>query len=150
MSQVSKVKLDKYLENELYRQFWHYLGKINTSYKSSQFYSDFYTQTEKIIFAKRFMAMILIERGKTVSDIRNAIHLSNSTITSVSFLTKNASSETKQILKQISKDKNLESVFDKVEEILDKLPPKIYSNWSNEYQERRKRDFNRQDRKSLR
>lgn len=150
MSQVSKVKLDKYLEGEMYTQFWHYLGKINNSYKSSKFYSDFYTETEKIIFAKRFMAMILIERGKTVSEIRNSIHLSNSTITSISFLVKNASLETKQILKQISRDKSLESAFDKIEEVLDKLPPRIYTNWSDENKEKRKRDFERQDRKALR
>ena len=147
---ISKIKLDKFLEGEIYNQFWYYLGKINNSNKSASFYTDFFTETEKLIFAKRFIALILIDRGKTVSEIRNAIHLSNSTITSISFLIKNASPETKKILNGISREKNLEKLFDKIEEILDKLPPKIYTNWSEEYKNRRKRIFERQDRQTLR
>ena len=150
MSQVSKKKLDKYLEAELYNQFWYYLGKINTSYKSSQFYSDFFTKTEKTIFAKRFMAMILLSRGKTVDAIHETLHISRSTIFSISYLMKSSNPETQSIFKNISNEKNLEAIFDKIDEILDKLPLKPYTNWSRENFERRSKNFDRQDRKILR
>lgn len=148
--QISKNKLDKGLENEMFRQFWYYLGKINNSQKSFEFFSDFLSEIERTVFAKRFLTAILITRGKNSLEIKNAIHVSNSTISSVSSWIKHARPETQKILKSISTDKNIENISDKIDDLLDKLPPKIYSNWKEKYEERNKRSYQRLTRRKLR
>lgn len=150
MSQVSKVKLDKELEHELYKQFWYSLAKINNSAKSSDFFSDMLTDTEKLMLAKRFAAAILIIRGKSPTEIRSAIRLAYSTIGSISSWVKNAKPATKNILEGLSKEKNLDSVFDKIDEILEAIPPRRHSDWEKEYKERRAESKKRSARKDLR
>lgn len=150
MPQVSKRKLDKDLENEIFKQFWNSLGKINDSGKSAEFFSDLLTETEKVMLAKRFSAAVLITRGKSATEIKDSIHLAYSTINSVSAWTKNAKPKTKEILNKISIDKNWETVFDKIDAILDKLPPKPRTDWTQEFKDRNKRANERFARKSLR
>lgn len=148
--QISKNKLDKNLEIEMFNQFWYYLGKINNSHKSFDFFSDFFTNTEKIAFAKRFFTAILLTRGKTFYEIRNALHISSSTVLGVSSWIKNAKPETQKILKAISIEKNIENMSDKIDELLDKLPPKVYTNWSNELKMKNERISNRTIKQILR
>ena len=50
MPQISKKKLDNNFQEEIYSQFWIALSKLNNSNDVSQFYSDFLTETEKIMF----------------------------------------------------------------------------------------------------
>lgn len=150
MSQVSKKKLDKDLEKEMFNQFWYYLGKINNAQKSSDFFSDFFTETEKVVFAKRFMIAILLYRGKNSVEIKNTLHVSNSNIQSVSSWLKYSKPETQKIINNISNEKNIEKVLDKIDDIFDHLPPKIFTNWSNEYNKRNTRINERFTRKSLR
>lgn len=147
---VSKVKLDKDFEQELFSQFWYYIGKINNYQKTSDFFSDFFTDSEKIAYAKRFFIAVLITRERSFVEIGNALHVSSSTILGVSSWIKNAKPETQKILKSISLDKNIENMSDKIDEFLDKLPPRIYTNWKDEFKERRNRQNNRLVKESLR
>jgi len=150
MSQVSKVKLDKELESELYKQFWYSLGKINNSQKSADFFSDILTDTERLMLAKRFAAAILIIRGKSPTEIRSTIRLAYSTIGSISSWIKNAKPATKNILESLSKEKNLDSIFDKIDEILEVIPPRRHSDWKEEYTKRNVERNKRFARKDLR
>lgn len=150
MSRVSKIKLDKELESELYSQFWYSLGKINNQLKSSDFFSDLLSESEKLMLAKRFAVAILLSRGKNTTEIHDSLHVSYTTISTVSSWTKNAKSQTVKLLRQISNEKGWEVLFDRVDEILDKIPPKRGSDWKEEYKEKRKRTSQRYARKSLR
>ena len=150
MTQVSKYKLDKYLEIELSKQFWYYLGAINNHQKSFEFFSDFLTNTEKIMFIKRFAVAILVVRDKPAIDIKRSLHVSNSTICSVSAWLKNAKPETQKLLQKISKEKNWEMAFDKIDEILDNIPPRRGTDWKEAYAEKRERLDERLTRKQLR
>lgn len=150
MPQISKIKLDKELELELFNQFWNSIGKINTYQKSTDSFSDILTPTEKIMIAKRFAAAILIKHGQSFTDIRNSIHLSYSAIGRISSWVNNARPETNKLLDSISKEKSLDSIFDKVDEILDKIPPRRGSDWKEEYAKRRIETRERYARKALR
>ncbi len=150
MARVSKVIIDKNLEKEIFSQFWNSLAKINDSGKTSEFFSDLLSETEKLMLAKRFTTAILIVRGRSATEIRNAIHLSYSTIGTVAAWVKNGKPTTKGILNKISTEKNWESVLDKIDEILDKIPPRRHSDWKKEYAMKRERTNQRLTRKSLR
>ena len=150
MPRVSRIKLDSNLESQIRGQFWNFLGKVSSTKTSSEFFSDFLTTSEKIMLSKRFATSILLTRGKSPTEIQNSIHVTFSTIGSVSAWLRNANPETQKMLLNISKEKSWEVVFDKVDEILDKIPPRRGSDWNEEYKKKRERINLRSIRKSLR
>jgi len=150
MARVSKIKIDKDLESEMFTQFWNSLTKINNSTKTSEFFSDLLSETEKLMLAKRFTTAVLISRGKTATEIHKSIHISYTTITSVSSWVKNAKNETGKLLTKISKEKNWEDLSDKIDELLDTIPPRRHSDWKEEYKKKNERTNQRLIRKSLR
>ena len=150
MSQISKKRLDKDVESEMFNQFWASLSKIDTPSTASEFFSDLLTKTEKYVLAKRFTCAILLVRGRSASEINKSIHFTYSTIGSVASWVKNARPQTKRILEKISKEKEWEKVFDRVDSLLDKLPPKYGSGWSRVGKEKYKRALQRSARSNLR
>ncbi len=150
MPQVSKKRLDKNIESKMFKRFWNSLGQINDSQKSAEFFSDLLTQTEKTMLAKRFTAAVLLIRGRSATEIKNSIYLSYSTIGSVSSWVKNAQPKTHELLVKISNEKNWESILDKIEALLDNLPPKHGTDWSLAGKEKYRRSRERSSRKSLR
>ena len=150
MSRVSKIHLDKDLESELYSQFWYSLGKINEKAKASDFFSDLLSDSEKLMLAKRFAVAVLLSRGRNTTEIHDAIHVSYTTISSVASWSKNAKSHTAKLFVQISKEKNWDAFFDKIDELLDKIHPMPGTNWTEEYEAKRKRAAKRYAAKLLR
>lgn len=150
MVQISKKILDKELESELFKQLWHSLGRINSSTRASDFYSDLLSYTERLMLAKRIATAILITRGKNMTEIRGSLNVSFSTVTNVNSWVKNAKPETKKLLENISKEKGWKLVFDKIDELLGNIPPRRHSDWSEEYRIRRTESKERSARKSLR
>lgn len=150
MARVSRIKIDRELESEIFNQFWSSLARINDSGKTSDFFSDLLSETEKLMLAKRFTAAILIVRGRPATDIRNSIHLSYSAIGSVAAWVKNGKPATKNILTKIASEKNWEAVLDTIDGILDKIPPRRHSDWKEEYKKKRQRTNQRLNRKHLR
>ncbi len=148
--QISKKFLDKELESELFNQLWFSLGKINASTKASDFYTDLLSQTERLMLAKRIATAILITRGQNMTKIRASLNVSFTTVTNVSSWVKNARPETKRLLENISKEKSWEALFDKIDEILDKIPPRRHSDWKEEFKQKRANSRKRLARKSLR
>lgn len=150
MSRVSRFKIDSDLENAIINQFWNFLGNIHASKISEEFFSDFLTASEKVMLSKRFATLVLLVRKKTPIEIRNSIHVTFSTIGSVSSWLKNAKPETRKLLLKISNEKKWESVFDIIENILDKPRPRRHSDWKEEYKKKQGRLNERLTRKSLR
>ncbi|BCX15032.1 MAG: hypothetical protein KatS3mg088_715 [Patescibacteria group bacterium] len=148
MPKLSSKKIDRQLEKEILNQFWVSIAKINTVDGASQFFSDILTETEKKMISKRLAAAILLAREKSATDIKNSLNLTYSTIGTIAAWVKNAKKETRRILLQFSKEKNWEAIVDKIEEILDKLPPRYGTNWSLVEKERYQRKIKRA-RKSL-
>jgi uncharacterized protein YerC len=150
MAQISKKKLDKNVEIEMFNQFWNSLSNIDSPSSASEFYSDLLTKTEKYILAKRLACAVLLIRNHSASEINKSIHITYSTIGSVASWVKNARPKTQKILKQISKNQNWVKITDQIDAVLDKLPPRYGSNWSEEGKEKHKRNLLRSARSTLR
>lgn len=148
--QISKKRLDKDIELEMFRQFWNSLSRISDPELASQFFSDLLTDTEKIMLAKRFTASILLIRGRSATDIKNTIHITYSTVGSVASWVKNAKPKTKKILLSLSGEKEWERIIDKIESVLDKLPPMYGTDWSQSGKEKWLQIKKRAAKKSLR
>jgi hypothetical protein len=102
------------------------------------------------MLSKRFATLILLSRNKSPTEIQDSIHVTFSTIGSVSAWLKNTKPATQKLLQKISAEKNWEKVFDKIDELLDKIPPRRGSDWKEEYAKKRERTNQRLTRKSLR
>lgn len=143
MSQLSKKKLDKFVEQEMFVEFWNILSTIKNSKEASEFFTDLLTDTEKYMLAKRIMCAVLLVRGHYPSEINKTLHITYSTIGSVASWVKNAKPKTQKVLKEISNQKDLEERLDKIDNFLDNLPPRYGTNWSTagkeKYQNSRKR-----------
>lgn len=150
MPKLSSKRIDKELENEILNQFFLSIAKINTVDGASQFFSDILTETEKKMISKRLAAAILLIREKSATDIKNSLNLTYSTIGTIAAWVKNAKKETRKILLQFSKEKDWEAILDKIEKILDKLPPRYATNWSETGKEKYKRRIKRARRSLLR
>jgi uncharacterized protein YerC len=149
MPRVSKAKLNHEIEQAMFKQFWSSVAKINDVSKASEFFSDLLTETEEKMLSKRLAAAILLVRGKTATDIKNSIHLTYTTIGSVASWVKNAKPKTKEILLSFSKEKDWEEIVDKIESILDKLPPRHGTSWSESGKRKSQRAKKRSNKKTL-
>ncbi len=150
MPRISKFKLDKDIQRAILKQFWSSIAMIQNESYASAFFSDLLTSTEEMMLAKRLAAAILIVRGKSATQIKDSIHLSYTTIGSVASWVKNAKPQTQKILLNFSKQKDWEEILDKIEAMLDKLPPRYGTNWHEAGKAKWERLKKRSTRASLR
>lgn len=136
MTRVSKYKVDKLVEQEMFQQFWKSLTKLKTVDEVASFLSDFLTETEEIMLAKRFAVAVLLIRGKRPIDIVAALHVSYALTGSVASWVKNAKPHTRQVLQRIMEEQELQALLDRVEGVLEALPPRYGSNWTMAAKER--------------
>lgn len=129
MTQVSRHQLQQEMEKLIYGEFCQFTSLISRSVGFQEFFNDFLTPTEKIMFSKRFMIMVLLMRGRKIEDIKDTLFVSNSAVMSVSSWLKNASPATKKTLSLLDLKKDWQKFFDQIESFLDKLPPGKYRNW---------------------
>lgn len=150
MPRVSKYLLNKQIQQEMFQKFWYSVSQLKNAEEVASFFTDLLTETEEIMLSKRFLIAVLILKGKRPVDIARNLHVSYSTIGSVYSWVKNAKPRTKAILDKIIKGQNWEELFDRFEELLDKLPPAYRTDWSKAGKDKWDRKMQRASRRSLR
>jgi uncharacterized protein YerC len=150
MTQVSKYPLDKTIEKEIFQKFQQSISVLRDANSVAAFFSDFFTDTERIMFAKRLTVAVLLMRGKKAKEIKSVLNVSNSTTGTVTAWLKNANPKTRAILEHVIKKSDWESLIDTFEGFLDSLPPRYGTNWSRVGRERRERRMERLSRQSVR
>lgn len=150
MTHVSRYPLDKTVEQEIFKKFWHSISGLRDSETVSIFFSDFLTQSETIMLAKRFTIAVLLIRGKRPKDIKNILHVSDSSTTTVAAWLKNAKPQTVKTLERIIRESRWEEFIDKLDAFLDELPPRYGTDWTRVGKERFQRKMERRSRASVR
>jgi uncharacterized protein YerC len=150
MPQVSKYRLDKDLETQMFQKFWVSVARLQDASMVSSFFSDLLSDTEAVMLAKRFTIAILLLRGKRPVEIKSILHVTYSTIGSVSSWVKNAKPKTRLLLEQIIKEGKWESFLDSIDGMLEKLPPRYNSDWVAAGKAKWKKKRERQARQSIR
>lgn len=77
MPHISKKELDKEYSAHLYKDLLKIFEKTNSNKKVA---SQFFTKTEKIMFAKRLGAILMLSKGFSVYSVSDSLHMSPSTI----------------------------------------------------------------------
>jgi uncharacterized protein YerC len=150
MVRVSKYPLDQDTETEMYRKFWRSISVLRDPDDVSSFFSDFLSDAERIMLAKRFSIAVLILHGRMLKDIKDTLHVSNSAIGSVASWLKNAKPRTLQSLKRVIKEGDWDGFIDRIEALLDELPPRYGTDWHKTGKAKFQRKLERTSRQSLR
>jgi uncharacterized protein YerC len=129
MPQISRYPLDKNFEKLLFEQFWALVAEVDTSKLAASVFSDLFTTTEQVMFAKRLAVAVLLVRGKSPTEIRSSLKVSFTTIGSVASWTQNVDNPTRKVLERMAKQKRWGEILDKIEEWIDSLPPVIKTSW---------------------
>lgn len=150
MPQVSKYRLDKTVQDEMFQRFWSSIANLQSSQAVSEFFSDLLTDTEEIMLAKRLTAAVLFLRGKRPIDIARALHVSFSLVGRVSTWVDRAKPSTRWELERMTKEVKWLTFLDRIDEILDRLPPRYGTDWSKAGKAKWQRKMERNARQSIR
>lgn len=80
MTQVSKYKIDKDVYTEIFETFIQTIVNIKSKGQALNFFDNFLTPTEKIMFSKRLAIGILLSQGLTYREIVPILKISTTTI----------------------------------------------------------------------
>lgn len=150
MTRISKYRLDKDLEREMFTLFWGALSKLRTSHAVSAFFSDLLSDTEEVMLAKRFTVALLLLRGQKPVEIVNILHVSFSMIRGVDEWLSRAHPATSELLDRIRASQDITAFLDKLEALMDSLPPQWGTDWKAAGKAKWQRLGERASRKALR
>jgi len=89
--QLSKAKLNKQTEKEMFDIFYQTFGDIKGKNEAKMFLNDFLSKMERIKLAKRLLTALCLEKGKSYDYIKQTVKVSSATIASVDkLMTKNS------------------------------------------------------------
>lgn len=89
MSQVSKKQIRNEIEAKVFDSFWTVVAKLTKKEEVGVFFSDFFSKTERINFAKRVSIAVLLSKGYEYRAIRDILKVSTATILKVSLKMEN-------------------------------------------------------------
>lgn len=106
MSQVSKYPIQKEVYNEIFDTFLQTIANLNTKQQVLEFFNEFLTPTEKIMFSKRLAAGLLIAEGYDYREISSLLKTSFGTISTFSSFYKYGKGY-KKVIDNIKTDKEI-------------------------------------------
>ncbi|MCX6705056.1 MAG: Trp family transcriptional regulator [Candidatus Woesebacteria bacterium] len=106
MSQVSKYPIQKDVYDEIFDTFLQTIASLNTKREVLEFFNEFLTPTEKIMFSKRLAAGLLISEGYDYKEISNLLKTSSATISTFSSFYKYGEGY-KKVVDKIKTDKEI-------------------------------------------
>jgi uncharacterized protein YerC len=106
MTQVSKHPLEKEVYSEIFNTFVQTIANLNTKGEVASFFEEFLTPTEKIMFAKRLAAGLLVAEGYDYKQIQNLLKTSTTTVSTFSAFYKYGKGY-KKVIDKIKNDKEV-------------------------------------------
>src|SRR3989344_3968210 len=80
MTQISKRQLSREIQQMVYETFWETIVKTTKKEEAESFFSEFFTKTEKVNFAKRLSVAILLHKNYDWRIIGDILKVSMGTI----------------------------------------------------------------------
>lgn len=81
--QVSKQKLNKNIEKQIYTIFYQLMVDLKTIDETEKLMDDLLSTTEREVIAKRVAIAIFLDKGRSYENIKNTLKVSSATIASV-------------------------------------------------------------------
>lgn len=81
--QTSSKSLTENQQQDLVKRFLILLSDIRRPEEAAAFFNTFLTETEQQVFVKRLAIVWMLSEGKSYEEIRQALHVSSATISSI-------------------------------------------------------------------
>ncbi|MFH1833318.1 MAG: Trp family transcriptional regulator [Candidatus Levyibacteriota bacterium] len=130
MAQVSKYPIHKDVQKRMFEIFKSVIASLKDSQDIDDFLEEFLSPVEKIMLAKRLSIAVLLEKGYRYPSIGNILRVTPPTIASVSISLKYSGKGYKKAVEKILRDEKISEFWQKVEDMLAKIPPSKGSTWS--------------------
>lgn len=114
MTQLSKRPVDKDVYYSIRDDFLWVLQSIRNPQDVKAFYYDFFTKTERVMFAKRLAVAMMLHKQFSYEDIVYILHVSTSTINRVSEWLDKGGEGTKKFLEKRMLSEEMEDFWKKV------------------------------------
>lgn len=120
MTQISKYPVQKDVYDEIFDTFLQVIANLNTKDRVLEFFDEFLTPTEKIMFSKRLAIGLLIAEGCDYKEIKNLLKISSGTISIFSSFYKYGEGY-KGVIDKIKTDKEVSEFLRKIGEKISAL-----------------------------
>ena len=144
MAQISKYPVHKKVEERMFEVLRETISHLKSSEDIEDFLHDFLSPVERIMLAKRLSIAVLLHKGYRYESIVGILRVTPPTIATVSLLLKYSGKGYKKAVGKIAMNEKMNEFWEKVEDMLSKIPNAKGSDWS--YQ-RREYEKNKRARK---
>jgi uncharacterized protein YerC len=143
MTQISRYPVSSTVNKQILQLFRNAISSLKQSDEIDDFLEDFLSPVEKIMLAKRLAIAVMLAKGYDYQSIKAILHVTPSTIASVSIRLKYAGKGYKKTVEKILQEEKINDFWQKVDLIISSIPQ---SKGTNRYQhkqelENKKRSF---------
>lgn len=123
MSQISKRLLPKSIKERLFKNLWESFASLKNPREASIFLEDFFSPTEKVMFAKRIAIAILIKKGHNFRSVSSFLKVSTTTVNNIYKLLNLSSKSYNLLLDKYNKRQTTKELFQELERYFYRLNP---------------------------
>jgi len=139
MTQISRYPVHKKVEARMFEVLRETISDLKTTEDIEDFLHDFLSPVEKIMLAKRLSIAVLLHKGYKYATISAILRVTPPTISQVSLLLKYSGRGYKKVVEKIALNEKMNAFWEKVEDMLSKIPNAKGSDWIHERREYEKR-----------
>lgn len=87
---VSKRRLGQNVQNKIQDSFWELISRLAKKQDAGEFFNEFFTPTEKIMFAKRLAIAVLLAKEYDYRSIEQILKVTSGTVKNVNYWIKHS------------------------------------------------------------
>lgn len=130
MTQISKYKLNSKVYEKIFSLFPEFLYRMTSKGHQGLLVDAFFTNTEKIIFAKRIAIAFMLVKGYKYDQIVNKIKVSHGTVAKIAEALRVSGSAIIKELENIAKEDSFKEFLNSIGYKLTTMLPPKGGNWS--------------------
>ncbi len=138
MAQISKYPVHKKVEERMFEVLRETISHLKGK-EVEDFLAELLSPVEKIMLAKRLSIAVLLHKGYNYEAIKQILRVTPPTIANVSLLLKYSGKGYKKAVEKIALNEKMDAFWEKVEDILSKIPSSKGSPWTNQRKEYEKK-----------
>jgi len=123
MTKVSRLPLRADVWERIFELFIETLIEIKEKEKLRMFVDDFFSPTERIMFAKRLAASVLLAKGRNYLEVKQLLKMSPTTIGKINLKIKYGATGLNAVISDISRKQKKQLIWKEIEELID-IPSK--------------------------
>ncbi|MEK7450334.1 MAG: Trp family transcriptional regulator [Patescibacteria group bacterium] len=139
MTQISKYPIHKDVEKRMFEVLRETISHLTNAAEIEDFLTDFLSPVEKIMLAKRLSIAVLLHKGYRYETIAGILRVTPPTIATVSMLLKYSGKGYKKAVGKIAANEKINLFWEKVGDMLSKIPSSKGSDWAYQRKEYEKK-----------